>query len=169
MLKNIIVFGLIAIGIYYFGFRETDLDRLMKPAAELSAGTEANTFVDPDYKNIPISDHDYAVNGAYTVVYYHMETCPGCRRLDGDLGHFLALRKDVAIRKINLGTNWSTETAIRDYGRVIGLTPFIIIYDAKGKEIHADEGTNNRAFKLLYEWMNAEFKKEYYQKQGKQS
>lgn len=168
MIKNIIFFGLIGIGIYYFGFRETDLDRLLKPAAELSANTEANIFVEPDYQNIPINDRDYAVDGSYTLVFYHQSTCPGCRRLDGDLSHFLALRKDIAVRKIDLGTQWSTDTAIRDYGRVIGLTPFIIVYDAKGKEIHADEGANGRAFKLLYEWMNAEFKKEFEQKQGRQ-
>ena len=169
MLKNIIVFGLIALGVYYFGFRQTDLDRVMKPAAQLSAGADANIFVQPDYKKIPIDDQDYAVEGVFTVVFYHMETCPGCRRLDGDLVHMLALRKDIAIRKIDLGTNWSTETAIRDYGRNIGATPFIIIYGPKRTEIRADEGRNNSAFKLLYEWMNEEFKKEYYQKQGKPS
>lgn len=167
MLKNIIVFGLIAAGVYYFGFRDSDVDRLMKPATALASGIDANIFVDIDYNNIPISDRDFIVDGAYTVVFYHQSTCPGCRRLDGDLGHFLTLRKDVAVRKINLGTDWSTETAIRDYGRVIGHTPFIIIYDAKGKEIHADEGRDSHAFKLIYDWMNAEFKKEHEQKQAR--
>ncbi|MHB1233721.1 MAG: hypothetical protein ACYCZQ_14240 [Burkholderiales bacterium] len=163
MVKNIIVFGLIAIGIYYFGFRKTDLDTLMKPATELAADTEANIFVKPDYRNAPIHDQDYVVNKAFTVVYYHQNSCTGCQRLDGDLGHFLALRKDVAIRKIELEDSWVPA----DFTRNIGLIPFIVIYGPDGKMIRADDAQKQGAFKLLYDWMNAEFKKEYDHNQGK--
>ena len=163
MVKNIIIFGLIALGIYYFGFRKTDLDILMKPAMELSAGTESNIFVQPDYQNVPVNDQDFIVDKAYTVVYYHQESCPGCHRLDGDLGHFLELRKDVAVRKIELVDSWTPG----DFSRNIGLVPFIIIYGPNGKVIRADDGQKNGAFKLLYDWMNAEYKKEYERNQGK--
>ena len=165
MVRNIIVFGLIAIGIYYFGFRKTDLDILMKPATELAADTEANIFVKPDYQNVPIHDQDYIVDKAFTVVYYHQDSCAGCQRLDRDMSHFLELRKDVAFRKIELVDSWVPA----NFSRNIGLVPFIIIYGPDGKVIRADEGQKNVAFKLLYDWMNAEFKKEYDHNQGKQS
>ena len=158
MSKNLILFGLIAVGIYYFGFRKSDLDTLMIPAAELATGTEANIFVHPDYKYVPIHDEDYIVNRSFTIVYYHQDGCPGGPHLDGDLDHFLKLRKDVAIRKIELVTaTW----VYGDFSRNIGLVPFIVIYGPDGKVIRADDGQKNSAYKLLYDWMNAEFKKEY--------
>ncbi len=163
MSKNLIIFGLIALGIYYFGFRKSDLDLLMKPATELAAGTEANIFVEPDYKYAPIHDEGYAVDKSFTIVYYHQDGCPGGPRLDSDLDHFLKLRKDVAIRKIELVTaTW----VYGDFSRHIGLVPFIIIYGPDGKVIRADDGQKNSASKLLYDWMNAEFKKEYDRQQG---
>ena len=159
MIKNLMFFGLILSGIYYFGFRKTDLDMLMKPATNLAEDVPANIFVEPDYSHTLIHDTDYVEKGHYTIIYYHMATCPGCLRLDEDLKRFQEVRKDVAVRKIDTGTNWSLETARANYGRNIGATPFLIIFGPDGKQISSDENTTRIATYLMYDWLNAVMQK----------
>lgn len=159
-MRHVIVLLLLGIGIYYFGFRESELDRLLKPAPPVAASTPRDIFVEPDYRSAPIDDKQYRVAGQYTIIYYHWEQCPGCRRLDSDLARFLDLRKDVVVRKIQLANNWSVAGAQRDFGRNIGITPFVVIFGPNNKLIVKDEGTDRRGVQLLYEWMNVEFQKD---------
>lgn len=160
-MRHLIVLLLLGAGIYYFGFRGSEVDRLFKPVQPASAATPQNIFVEPDYRAVPVDDRQYLVGGQYTVIYYHWAQCPGCLRLDSDLSRFLELRKDVVVRKIMLSTNWSVEGARRDFGRNIGITPFIVIFGPDRKLILKDDGTDNRGVHLLYDWMNAEFQKEW--------
>jgi len=160
-MRHLIVLLLLGAGIYYFGFRGSEVDRLLKPVQPVSDSTPQNIFVEPDYRSVPIDDRQYLVGGRYTIIYYHWAQCPGCRRLDSDLSRFLDLRKDVVVRKIMLASNWSVEGAKHDFGRNIGITPFVIIFGPDGKLIVKDEGTDGRGIHLLSEWMNAEFQKEW--------
>jgi len=163
-MRHLIVLLLLGAGIYYFGFRGSEVDRLLKPVQPVSAETPQNMFVEPDYRSVPIDDRQYLVAGQYTIIYYHWAQCPGCRRLDSDLLRFLDLRKDTVVRKIKLANNWSVEGAKHDFGRNIGITPFVVIFAPNGKLIKNDEGTNGRGTNFLYDWMNAEFQKDWKKK-----
>lgn len=163
-MKHLMVLLLLGAGIYYFGFRAPEVDRLLKPVQPVSAATPQNVFVEPDYRVTPIDDRQYRVTGQYTIIYYHRAQCPGCLRLDSDLSRFLDLRKDTVVRKIKLSDNWSVEGARHDFGRSVGITPFVVIFGPDGKLIKNDEGTNGRGLGLLSDWMNAEFQKDWKKK-----
>lgn len=160
-MKHIVVLALLAAGIYYFGFRGSEVERLLKPVSPAPATVVQDAFVQPDYRVTPIDDRQYLVDGQYTVIYYHWSQCPGCQRLDGDLPRFLGLRKDVVVRRLALANNWSTEGALHDFGRNIGASPFILIFGPNGKLIAADEGTGRKGFNLLYEWLNDVYEKDW--------
>lgn len=163
-MKHLLVLLVLGAGIYYFGFRASEVDRLLKPVQPVSAATPQNVFVEPDYRVAPIDDRQFRVAGQYTIIYYHRATCPGCLRLDGDLSRFLDLRKDTVVRKIKLSDNWSVAGAKHDFGRSVGITPFVVIFGPDGKLIKNDEGTNGRGLGLLSDWMNAEFQKDWKKK-----
>jgi hypothetical protein len=164
MRKHVLVLAVIAFGVYYFGFRSMELDLLLKPVPVKSAESVGERFVDPDYSRRPIDDRDFAENGHITVVYYHLTTCPGCQKLDADLKELRRLRPDVAVRKIALAMDWSTEGMLRDFRREVGQTPFVVIYGPNRKIVAADKGRNEKAFGLLYAWINAELKREWERK-----
>jgi glutaredoxin len=158
-----VLLALLALGAYYayyYGIRTTDLDVVRLPAPALPPATPANIFVQPDLRQVPVHDAGYADPGHYTIIVYHQETCPDCQRLDRDLERFLKLRKDVAVRKIDLGAHWSAESAMRDYERKIWWTPFVVIYGVDGKQLRADDGGKRRAWSLLRDWLALEFGKE---------
>lgn len=163
-MRHLIVLILLGTGIYYFGFRASEVDRLLKPVQPVSASTPQNIFVEPDYRSIPIDDRQYLVDGQYTIIYYHLAKCPGCLRLDSDLSRFLDLRKDTTVRKIKLADNWSVDRVYYDFGRNVGITPFVVIFGPDGKLIKKDDGTNGRGLGLLSDWMNAEFQKDWKKK-----
>lgn len=153
-----LIFGVLAFAAYYYyTVRAADLDKVARRASDLPATTPTNLFVQVDSSQLPLQDSTYAIPGHYTIIVYHQKMCPDCRRLDRDLDRFLELRKDVAVRKIDLGDQWSGATTARDYGRKIWWTPFIVIYDVDGKVIRADDGSKRVAWKLLRDWIAHEF------------
>ena len=157
LISFVILAVLVFAGYYYYVVRSADLDRLMRRAPDLAAATPANLFVQVDRSQLPLHDSAYAIPGHYTVIVYHQKMCPDCRRLDRDLEGFLEIRKDVAVRKIDLGDQWSGASTVQDYGRKIWWTPFIVIYDIDGKPIRADDGNKRVAWKLLRDWIAREF------------
>ncbi|GEM_PF-1861538 len=161
MRKHILILILIGLGVYYFGFHKSTLDKLLKPLPVASAQATGVRFVEPDYSRRPIEDKQYAESGQITIVYYHLESCPGCRRLDDDLNELLRVRPDVAVRKISLAGDWSTEGTLRDFGRTMGQTPFIVIYGPNRKVLAEDHDRNGRAYNLLYNWINTELEREW--------
>lgn len=146
-------------GYGYYRYRYADLDTLATVVSDLPATVPASEVVTPDYSRVPILDRDYAVPGHYTIIEYRQKGCPECARLDRDLERFLALRKDVAVRKIDLAAHWSDQTTLRDFHRRVWFTPFVVIYGADGKQIRADDGGKRRAAYLLYDWLKSEFAK----------
>lgn len=157
-LRNLLILGALAFAMYYYyAIRTADLDRVLRKASNLPAATPANLFVQVSPNQLPLQDSVYAIPGHYTIIVYHQKRCPDCRRLDQDLTRFLELRKDVAVRKIDLGEQWSGVSTARDYGRKIWWTPFIVIYDVDGKPIRADDGAKRPAWKLVRDWIAHEF------------
>ena len=157
-LRNLLILGVLGFAAYYYyAVRTADLDRVQRKASDLPSTTPANLFVPVDDKRVALQDSAYAVSGHHTIIIYHQKTCPDCQRLDRDIERFLEFRKDVAVRKIDLGDQWSDVSTMRDYGRKIWWTPFIVIYDTDGKTIRADDGGKRVAWKLLGDWITHEF------------
>jgi hypothetical protein len=164
-LKHIFVFILLAFAIYFLAIRKSDLDVLMVPATNYTDAQVGNRFIEVDPNRLPITPQQLAEPGVITVVYFHDETCPGCLQLDQNLNEFLAVRPDVAVRKIriSLGTN-AYSKSIRDYQWKIYMAPCILIYGKNGKLIAADDRTNSAGQDLLETWITKELIKAQNQK-----
>lgn len=144
----------------FYRNQNADLNNLTRVLEDLPSKMVANEIVKPDYTHAPINDSVYAVPGHYTIIVYRQTNCAECARLDIDLEKFLKLRRDVAVRKIDLVSPWSENTALHDFGRRIWFTPFVVIYGADGRQIRADNGGKRDAAYLLYDWLKSEFAKE---------
>lgn len=153
ILATICFFLLLGTGYGLYLYRYADLNTLRHVLSALPPSINANEIVHPGYKHIPIHDSDYAVPGHYTIIEYRQAGCQECAQLDRRLIPFLQQRKDVAVRKIDLATNWSDKTALRDFGRKIWFTPFIVIYGPNSEPIRADDAGKRRAVSLLYAWL----------------
>lgn len=140
-------------GFYYYMTSRLGLDSVAVVQQNLPPTTAANIFVRPDYQRIPVQTADYAVSGQYTLVIFHQQSCPDCRRLDQALVDFQHRRKDVAVRKIDLGEKWSADSTLRDFGRTIWWTPFVVIYGPDAKIISTDNAGKRDAWKLLNKWI----------------
>lgn len=158
-LAGLTLLGLLLGGAYYYFVSQVGLNKVSTVLPALASTVPANEFVHPDYRRIPIQTADYAAAGRYTIVVFHQERCPDCRRLDGQLVEFQKRRQDVAVRKIDLGAHWSSDGTVRDFGRKIWWTPFIVIYGPDGKQLQADDAGKRNAWKLLNRWIAYEQEK----------
>jgi thiol-disulfide isomerase/thioredoxin len=75
----------------------------------------------------------HLVAGKVTVFDFYAAWCPPCRKVDEHLYPRLAQRKDIAVRKINVGS-WDSPVAERWLGDVAEL-PFLIIYGRDGRRL----------------------------------
>jgi thiol-disulfide isomerase/thioredoxin len=148
--------ALLSGGLYYFVMLRSGLDSVAAVMPALPASIAANIFVQPDYQKIPIATTDYVVPGHYTLVIFHQPSCPDCRRLDQSLVDFQRRRKDVAVRKIDLGEKWSVHSTLRDFGRRIWWTPFVLIYGPDGELLRSDDAGKRAAWTLLNKWIKHE-------------
>lgn len=161
-MKHVLVFALVALGIYYLAIRKTDLDVLMVPVANYTEEQVGNRFVEIDPERLPIAPWQLAESGVITVVYFYDEQCPSCRVLDGNLADFLRVRPDVSVRKVRVGPEEKDfAKANVDYQWRIFMSPCILIFGKGGKLIAADDRTETTGQKLLYKWINAELRKDY--------
>lgn len=156
MMRHIVFFLFIVAGLYFVNNYESEVDELVGseyPVLEGSGIAE----VDVDGER-----YDYlseVVEGTYTVLYFYSNSCPTCRRTDSDLKRFNKVRPDVAIRKFDLGDEWSGDDAYNTYGLRIRAVPFILVYDPDGQLVAEDVGLDNEGAEYLYDWMNAEYRK----------
>lgn len=148
--------ALLSGGLYYLVTLRPGLDSVAAVLPELPASIAANIFVQPDYRRVPIPTAQYAVAEHYTLVIFHQQSCPDCRRLDQSLVGFQRRRKDVAVRKIDLGEKWSADSTLRDFGRRIWWTPFVLIYGPDGKLIRTDDAGKRDAWTLVNKWIEHE-------------
>jgi hypothetical protein len=148
--------ALLSGGLYYFVSLRSGLDSVAAVLPDLPASIAANIFVQPDYRRVPVLTTDYVVPGQYTLVIFHQQSCPDCRRLDQSLVDFQRRRRDVAVRKIDLGEKWSADSTLRDFGRRIWWTPFVVIYGPDGKLIRTDDAGKRDAWTLVNKWIEHE-------------
>ena len=159
-MKHVFVFVLLAVGIAYLAIRKSDLDILMIPVTGYTEEQTGNRFVEVDPVKLPISPRDLAEYGVVTVVYFHDDTCHGCRTLDRELEDFLRVRPDVAVRKVRLSLNGDAYyDAIKNYRWKIYMAPCVLIFGKNGKLIAADDRTDSSGQELLEEWISKELKK----------
>jgi hypothetical protein len=99
----------------------------------------------------------YVRPGHHTVFIFSAAWCPACRALEGHLPHFLELRPDVVVRMISIDD--PQRSAIHATGVNLRSIPHVVIYDADGKRVAADDGSDKSAHEMLIRWMNDEFQK----------
>ena len=95
-----------------------------------------------------------------TVLVYTSDSCGGCRKLKTHVKSLVSIRPDVAVRLVDLGLRWGNLDYESLYGTKIRSVPHVLIFDADGDLLAADDGKDKAALKLLYEWMNAELKRD---------
>ena len=159
VLASLILMGLLLGGVFYYSVFNDGLSKVSTVLPALASTVPANEFVHPDYRRIPIQIADYAATGRYTIVVFHQARCPDCRRLDSQLVEFQKHRQDVAVRKIDLGAHWSSGGTVRDFGRKIWWTPFVVIFGPDGKQLQTDDAGKRNAWKLLNRWIAYEQEK----------
>lgn len=163
MNRHIVFFLLIAAGLYFVTTYESEVEGLVNAEYPVLEGSGIRTVsFDTEY-------YDYRseiVKGTYTVMYFYSDSCPTCRRVDADLKRFIKTRPDVAIRRFDLGYHWSSAGTYQTYGIRVRKTPFIHVYDADGNLVAEDVDMGNAGMKFLYDWMNAEYRKEWERKQA---
>lgn len=161
-IKIFIIIAVIA-GLVQFSLPESKLDLLMK---ESSAELEGGILDSREQRDAEFNVNNIAERGNVTVVEFYTDKCTGCIRLHQHFKKFLNVRSDVVVKQVRMPDNWSVDWAKRQYGLAIGSTPHIFIFDELGNVIANDDGNNKDGFKLLYEWMNAELRKDFESKNG---
>lgn len=161
-IKIIVLIAVIA-GLVHFSLPESKLDILMK---ESNAELEGGIFASREQRGAKFDINNITERGNVTVVEFYTDKCTGCIRLHQHFIKFLNVRSDVVVKQVHMPDSWSVEWAKRQYGLAIGSTPHIYIFDALGNVIENDDGNNKDGFKLLYEWMDAELRKDFERKNG---
>lgn len=80
----------------------------------------------------------HLVPNKVTVFDFYATWCPPCRKVDQHLFPQVAQRKDLAVRKVNIG-DWESATAQR-WLRQVPELPHLIIYDKRGQKVRAISG-----------------------------
>jgi hypothetical protein len=104
---------------------------------------------------------DLAQPGLFTIVVFDSPECPACHRLYDALNMFFKIRPDVAIRQVHMPKKWSRRWARAAYGLEIGGTPHVHVYNPHRELIGQDIGRDRAGYKLLADWVNAEFRLEH--------
>jgi hypothetical protein len=156
-MKHLLVVAALLFGIYWLGFKKSDLERLLVPVGVYAESQVGERFIEPDAVPFPTTPDQLAESGVTTIVYFRDDDCSGCRDLDRDLAALLRVRPDVAVRKVAIrpGENGYSE-AIRKYRWRIYMSPCILIYGENGKLVAADDGTDSAGYDLLMEWIRRE-------------
>lgn len=94
--------------------------------------------------------------GRTTVVAFVSDSCPGCVKLLGHARLLTKRRPDVAVRFVDLGSQWGGQNYLSKYGVNIRSVPHVMLYSGQGKLLAGDDGQSKAGLDLLYKWMNIE-------------
>ena len=108
--KTVLVFGLLAFGVYYLMQPDERLEMLM------AIPSSADMMESPGVEEVSYRENDFyfdeiPVNGAVTVVDFYSQACGACRHLEKAYKPFLDLRPDVAIRRVEMPRTWNPSWA----------------------------------------------------------
>jgi len=150
----VMVFAGVAGAVVQYVSQVAPIEVLMTPPE--SAGDAEGRVKQIDSGPLPA---DSTVPSHITVLAYTSDSCPGCVKLKGHLRKLVALRPDVAVRLVDLGKKWHGADYKSLYGIDLNSVPHVVLFDAEGKTLAEDNGSDKAGLKLLYEWMNAELKR----------
>lgn len=159
-MKKLLVAVILAGVAWYYTKPPTVLDHLMK-ASETVTPDAGRPHIVRSGGGADFSVDAPAEPGAPTIVEFYTDSCTGCQRLHQHYKRFLAVRPDVVVRQVHMPDNWNVDWARQRFHQEIGSTPHILIYGADGQLLAGDVGLQKAGFDLLYEWLNAELKKEF--------
>jgi thiol-disulfide isomerase/thioredoxin len=106
------------------------------PPEKPPAGADVRDLVE-EGQDVPRLEA-HLVPGKVTVFDFYAVWCLPCRRVDQRIYAVLARRRDVALRKINVGS-WDTPVAQRWLADVAEL-PLVVIYDRRGRKLKSIAG-----------------------------
>ena len=112
------------VGAYHYATKVDPLDRLLAVPESASAASDRRGGIVEADPLPPLAD---AVEpDHHTVFIFYSTQCPACVQLLSQLGPFVRLRPDVAVRRVNLGPQWSSEDAQVKYGINIRSVPHVM-------------------------------------------
>ncbi len=146
MLKKLVM-GIIVIAAYFIFIPKDHLATVIDPLIQAESGRSGLKIVETT------DPYLVAEYGMFTIVEFYTDACSTCKKLKTYYEKFLPLRPDVAVRRIKLPNNWSTESAKGQYNLDIRGTPHILIYDDTKSLLIEDDGNDWAASKLVWEWI----------------
>ena len=87
------------------------------------------------------------VEGKITIVDFYADWCVPCKFLEKKLVNYMHEHSGVALRKVNI-VSWESEAAKQHLSGVNGI-PYVIIFDASGKEVFRGAGAIAKIRKLI--------------------
>ncbi len=87
------------------------------------------------------------VEGKFTIVDFYADWCVPCKFLEKELVNYMQKHSGIALRKVNIVT-WESEVAKQHLAGVNGI-PYVIIFDASGKEVFRGAGAIGNIRKLI--------------------
>jgi thioredoxin-related protein len=122
-----------------------------------AAPAAGRTGIVPAVLNAPIVSQ--LEPGRVTVFVFSGRWCPACRRLERNIKRFAGVRPDVAFKFLESNDRWRAQYNIHT-------VPHVVMFDANGKQIAADSGSDKSAYELLYRWMGEESQRVHREKRG---
>jgi hypothetical protein len=164
-MKNWFVVIMIAAGIYWFTHSGSGVDRLMEvDESAIAAATGSIEDVYPE----PGSEIDadmLAEYGTPTVLYLYMESCNACEPVEKAVDRLITHRPDVAVKRLHVKYGYGLRLFSQGENLWSIHTPFVVIYDRKGKRVSTDIGGGGKksydGYHMLFDWVNAEARKAY--------
>ena len=111
----------------------------------------------PADQNTPIESQ--LESGRINIFVFSGRWCPACRRLERNIRRFAGVRPDVAFKFLETNDRWRAQYNIHT-------VPHVVMFDASGKQIAADSGSDKSAYELLYRWMSEETERIHRERQG---
>ena len=147
---------LIAAGAAYYLLKPDLLPALLESADSSQVDSQSGIKDRSTVGGAGFDVNELSAYGQVTVVDFNVSWCSACKRLAKDYQKFLKARPDVAIRSVKMKDKWNEKWALERYSLDIKTTPHILIFDAQGRLITQDIGSDKAGLKLLYKWMSEE-------------